>query len=124
MNEPLQPFSPTMAIKHAVHRILSELEHQGKGRRVSKTSWPDDRFWHIVDVSEHPRSTSAVHNSDPGDQATQVDDEVDDTRSDINQPPKLPSVFAIKFYSGVPTTGRVMKIKQIFRKEWRLLPHN
>lgn len=91
-------------------------------------SWKHDNFWHIVDVSEHPRSISAQAKSAAGseEQQERYAEEVasEDVKSLVKDSPplKLPSVFAIKFVDGAPTTGRVVKLKQIFKREWRLLP--
>lgn len=112
----------------AVYRVISDLEESGKGRRVSKVSWKDDNFWHIVDVSEHPRSIGAQAKSPTGSDEQHEGNAEEVASEDVQPgvkdipPLKLPSVFAIKFVDGAPTTGRVVKMKQIFKREWRLLP--
>lgn len=91
-------------------------------------AWKDSTFWHIVDVAEHPRSVTAAQHGATVPEEIAGDDGEDQASNDVQsaveqiKAPKLPSIFAIKFVDGAPTTGRVMKLKQIFKKEWRLLP--
>lgn len=76
--------------------ILRPLPSFGVGTRVSKATWDDDCFWHVVDVSPIRRSFLA----------------------DAPQERLEAKVYGIKYWQGKPEQT-IKKLLEIRKKQWR-----
>lgn len=89
----------------------------GMGTRVSKSSWHDDSYWHIVDV--RPK----LKRSQSADALYEASD--DDAAASGRGSSFRARVYGIKFWNGVPETGRVVTVRGSKKRVWRRLsPHD
>lgn len=82
--------------------VLADLPLFGVGVRMSKDTWFDESYWHIVHVHPKVKSFAAA----PAD----VEGAVPELRA---------KVYGVKYWNGVAETGRVKRIRGHLKDGWR-----